>query len=356
MTLLVLLLSLILVQDPPDTGPYDLAFAEVVDSVYVAYRPEATRRPVHGNITIIVNKDDVVVVDAGASPSSARQIVDFVRTHTANPISAVILTHGHDDHVLGTQVLRDAFPDAEVIARQGTRDYLTNGRVQGRVESFAANLAQRRAGGEEEKARVAARGMPGDAAILADLRRYYDADVDVIAREHENLSVVPPTLTFETKLVLARGGRDIEILNLGPGKSGSAAIVYLPAERVVIAGDVVTHPVPYGFTRDSAGWLETLQRLDALDFATLIPGHGDVLHGKDYLRQVIGLAEFTLAEVEDAVMQGLDKDATRRRIDFAAMQEGFTHGDPLLNYRFETWYLEPVMPRTHQALSIPSEE
>jgi glyoxylase-like metal-dependent hydrolase (beta-lactamase superfamily II) len=354
MILSSLLLALTLVQVVANPGPYDLEFLEVTDSIYVAYRPDATRLPVHGNITIIINEHDVVVVDAGGAPASARQVIEHVRSLTPDPVSTLINTHGHEDHILGNQVFTEAYPGIEIIAREGTRAYLKGGRVTGRVEAFGNTLESRRATGASEIERLRRLKVPGDEAIMASLRRYYDQDLEVVAREYEHVRVTPPTATFETKLVLERPGRTIMLLNIGPGKAGSDVVVYLPVEKVLIAGDIVTHPIPYGFARDPMGWMDTLKQLDAFEFTLLIPGHGEVLRDKTYLRQVIALVAFEVDAVVRGVEQGLDEAAIRARTDFSTWLSSFTGGDPLLAYRFETWFIEPAISRAYQALSTGS--
>ena len=46
---------------------------------------------------------------------------------------------------------------------------------------------------------------------------------------------------------------------------------------LVVTGDLVTLPVPLFDTACSAGWQEALRRLDDVDFAKLVPGHGAVM-------------------------------------------------------------------------------
>lgn len=52
------------------TGVYDFELRRVADGIYVAVRPDVFRQPVEGNLTFIVNADDVVVVPA-SSPLAA---------------------------------------------------------------------------------------------------------------------------------------------------------------------------------------------------------------------------------------------------------------------------------------------
>lgn len=51
---------------------YDIKISKVKDGIYLASRPEPLRPFVEGNVTIIINEHDVVLVDAGGAPSSAR--------------------------------------------------------------------------------------------------------------------------------------------------------------------------------------------------------------------------------------------------------------------------------------------
>lgn len=333
------------------SGPYDLAFTEVRDGVWMTYRPDPYRSPVFGNVTIIVTGEDVVVVDAGSSPRAARKVIAKIRELTELPVTTLINTHGHEDHVLGNQVFADAYPDIQIIARSGTRDYLEGGRVQARIEAFPHNLAETREAGEMEIARVARRGLTGDVRVAEHLRRYYEQDIYAVRSEYRDVRVTPPTRVFEGRMVLERPGRTIELLDLGFGKAGSDVVVFLPQERLAIAGDIVTHPIPYGFARLQTEWLRSLRRLLELDFDDLIPGHGEVLVDKDYVRQIIALAEFEIEAVRETVRSGRDAETAAWDITFAGWAERFVGRDPVGLYYFNEWFVKPAVQRAHAELS-----
>ena len=164
----------LLVLPQAGNGPYDLEFTEVRDGVWMAHRPDPLRSPVFGNVTLIINGADVVVVDAGPSPRAARRIIDKIRELTDMPVTTLINTHGHEDHVLGNQAFLDAFPDIEIVARPGTVEYLRSGRVQARVRGFFNEMPERQQTAEFEAARVARRGLNGDALVAEHMRRYYE--------------------------------------------------------------------------------------------------------------------------------------------------------------------------------------
>ena len=59
--------------------------------------------------------------------------------------------------------------------------------------------------------------------------------------------------------------------------SGGDVWLFDPATRTLVAGDLVTLPVPLFDTACSAGWQDALRRLDDVDFVKLVPGHGAVM-------------------------------------------------------------------------------
>ncbi len=346
-----LLVFMLLLSPQAGDGPYDLVFTEVRDGVWMGYRPDPYRSPVLGNVTIIVTAEDVVVVDSGSSPRAARRIIAKIREITDLPVSTLINTHGHEDHVLGNQVFAEVYPDLQIVARTGTRDYLESGRVQARVRSFARTMDEAQRAGEYEIGRVARRGLNGDAQVAEHLRRYYEQDIYAVRSEYRNVRVTAPQRVFEGRMVLERPGRTIELLDLGFGKSGSDVVVFLPRERLVIAGDMVTHPVPYGFARLQTEWLRSLERLVELDFDDLIPGHGEVMVDKGYVRQIIDLAEFEIDAVAETIRSGRDASTAAWDITFAGWAERFVGKDPIGLHYFNEWFVKPAVARAHTELS-----
>jgi glyoxylase-like metal-dependent hydrolase (beta-lactamase superfamily II) len=71
---------------------------------------------------------DCLIVDAGLE---AGELVDFLQRHKLNPV-AVVLTHGHADHITGVALLRENHPDIKVYIHKldaemltGTKNYLS---------------------------------------------------------------------------------------------------------------------------------------------------------------------------------------------------------------------------------------
>ena len=77
--------------------------------------------PIQGNALFIINDRDVVVVDTGLLPSTARVMAAELRKLTAKPVRYVINTHWHDDHHTGNGVYRELWPEVEFIGHRDTR-------------------------------------------------------------------------------------------------------------------------------------------------------------------------------------------------------------------------------------------
>jgi len=335
-------------------GPFDLAFKQVANGIHLAYRPEPLRYIVEGNVTIIINRNDVVVVDGSGAPASAQQVIAYIRALTSKPVSVLVNTHGHGDHTVGNQEYARAFPGVEIIARPEVRVYMTSeGPMSGGnidyVRQIAQSVASRQEAGRKEIAELEASAAPD--TVIAVLRQYYEHDIYIRQQEYRTVQVTPPTMTFEGRLVLYRDNRRIEILHLGVGDTSGDAVVYLPDDRVVITGDMVVHPIPYGFSHFPLEWASTLDALAALDFDILIPGHGEVQTDRVYLDQVRDLLRDVRTQVQRGIDNGQDLETIRQHIDLSRQQRLFARDDPVLRYFFTEYFSNAHITRTYRALT-----
>ena len=245
---------------------------KVADGVHVAVATPAYK--VNSNTAIIESDDGVVIVDTHSKPSAARVIVERLRDITTKPVRYVVNTHFHWDHWHGNEVYPAAYPHAEIVTNQLTREAMvTKGlkRIQDHVRQVPREIAQL-------EAERAAAGAPAERARL-------EANVRLAASylaEVRALKPALPTMVFERTMTLYRRDREIHLLYLGRAHTEGDVFVYLPKEKVVITGDAVIGWTPYmgdGYPED---WVATLDRLAQLDWRHMIMGHGDVA-GRDWL-------------------------------------------------------------------------
>jgi glyoxylase-like metal-dependent hydrolase (beta-lactamase superfamily II) len=147
---------------------------------------------------------------------------------------------------------------------------------------------------------------------------------------YAGMSVYPADLTFTDRLSLPDADAPVEVMFLGRGNTDGDAVVWTPRQRVLASGDLVVAPVPYAAHTYPGEWIATLKRLEGLDFAYLVPGHGSVMTDRSYVEMLIAALQTVRDQVEPLAKAGVPLEEVRRRIDLAAMQDGFTGEDAWL--------------------------
>jgi len=290
----------------PAAGDARFDLQRVADGVHVAVAAPAYK--VNSNTAIIESDDGAVIVDTHSKPSAARVIVDRLRDITARPVRYVVNTHFHWDHWHGNEVYPAAYPGAEIITNQLTREAMVKKglkRIQDHVRQVPAEVARLR--GEL----AAATTTEQRAKLQADLRLAESYLAEVRA-----LKPALPTMAFERTMKLYRRDREIHLLHLGRAHTEGDVFVYLPKEKVVITGDAMIGWTPYmgdGYPED---WVGTLDRLAALDFTHIIMGHGDPC-GREWLTTFRGYVRDMVEGVRREVAAGATLDEVKARVPAA---------------------------------------
>lgn len=321
-------------------GNFELV--KLANGVYLARRTEPPGLTVNANSVFIINEEDVIVVDATLTPGTAKEALAALRKLTDKPVRYVVNTHWHDDHVMGNVAYRDAFPGADFVAHEKTREYLPTTGLNNRRMAMSPggypgfiNALKRRLEKNESVF-----GGPLDeeerAALTSDIRigeRYM--------AENPMATVVLPTVTLRERLTLHRGARVIEILYLGRGHTSGDIVVHLPNEGIVIAGDLVIHPVPYvGNPQSHPGdWGETLDKLLALGHTMIVPGHGPVLRDDTYVRLMSRLFASMKQQVAAAVASGKTVEQVRKSVNLDEYRKLFVGDSRVRRDIFDSYVL-----------------
>ncbi|HWS90342.1 MAG TPA: MBL fold metallo-hydrolase [Pyrinomonadaceae bacterium] len=322
------------------TGNFETV--KLAEGVYVARRTEPPGLTVNGNSVFIINEADVVVVDATLTPGTAREGLTALRKLTDKPVRYVVNTHWHDDHVMGNVVYREAFPGADFIAHENTREYLPTTGLKNRqmamspggYPGFIAALKRRLEKNESVF------GGPLD----EEERAVIASDIKIGERymaENPSAAVVLPTVTLRERLTLHRGARVIDILYLGRGHTSGDIVVHLPAEGILIAGDLVIHPVPYvGNPQSHPGdWGETLEKMLALKHMMIVPGHGPVLRDDSYVKLMSNLFASMKRQVAAAVARGETIEQVRKSVNLDEFRKQFVGDSRVRRDIFDSYVL-----------------
>ena len=234
-------------------------------------------RPENCNSAIIELKDSVLVVDTASTPSAGRALIAEIKKLTAKPVRYVVNTHFHWDHYWGNEAFVEAFPGVEIISTETTRlDMKRMGIGNAQLARWKIEIPQYI---EKWKAALPKSTDPAERAKLQDRVTKWGEAVE----EFKTMRPVLPNVTFERRMLLGQGDSRVEILWLGRGHTPGDAVVYVPSRHVVASGDLLAGDTPYIGTVTPQEWVETLDELGKLDFDFVIPGHGDVMKGKDGL-------------------------------------------------------------------------
>ena len=287
----------------PSSGDAKFDIKKVADGVHVAVAAPVYK--VNCNTAIIESADGVMVVDTHSKPSAARVIVAQLRDITARPVRYVVNTHFHWDHWHGNEVYPAAYPDAEIVTNQITREAMVRKglkRIQDHVRQVPDEIARLRS------ALAAARGSEERATLETDLRlaeSYLD--------EVRALRPALPTIAFEQTMKLYRRDRESHLLHLGRAHTEGDVFVYLPKEKVVITGDAVIGWTPFMGDGYPEEWAGTLDRLGQLDWTHLIMGHGDVA-GREWFETFRSYVRDMVEAVRREAATGATLDEVKQRV------------------------------------------
>ena len=119
-------------------------------------------------------------------------------------------------------------------------------------------------------------------------------------------AVTESVVTFEGTLTLHTPEVEVKMLSVGDCLGEGDAVVYLPQQKVLFAGDLVLPgfmPFHEGRTPTIRNWIAALKILDKLDVDTIVPGHGAV-GGKELIKQQADFLAALVGEVKKALAAG----------------------------------------------------
>lgn len=311
----------------PSVLTRERSVTRVADGIYVIRHRDALDTNPQGNTTVVIGSREVLVVDSGYLPSSAREDVQEIGRWTRLPVRYLVNTHWHPDHIRGNATYAAAFPHLAIIAHDATPD-LERGFDPGNLTRYRDRVAALRRDLES--------GRAADGTALAESTRAEEsADLKrrtPVLEEFEGYQPVYPNVTFRDSMAIDLGGRRVVLFHPGSGHTVGDVVAWVPAERVLIAGDLVAYPVPYFFAGQPYDEIDTLERLRSLGAATIVPGHGPVLHDDRYVVRTLallrGVRDQVVAEVRRRGSLRARLEDVRPAIRFGSAEREFAGRDP----------------------------
>jgi len=318
----------------------------VADGVYAFITPEERSSFQAGNSVAIVGDDGVLVFDTGNIPSATRAQIAEIRRLTPKPVRWVVDSHWHPDHTLGNGEYRKAFPGVAIIGTSATRAGILE-----RVPTYIDQMKSFAPIDSVMRVRLAT-GKLRDGSPMPDALRLAwgltTRDYAEFMPEVVHTTPSPPDLVFDDSLTISLGKRRVQLVRPGRGNTAGDTFLFLPDERVLLAGDLVTMPCPFPGTAYFADWIHSLEVLEARHAAAIVPGHGDVQHDYEYVAMVRELIAFTLDRARDAVKHGVSAEDFGKQTDFSSFAARFAGDDPVRREAFNNFYVQAALPRAYE--------
>lgn len=335
----------------------------LAEGVYLFRAPSALDKWTSSSTVVVIGSDRVVVFDTNTLPSTARSILAGIRELTDQPVRMVINSHWHMDHWSGNGVYADTFPGLQIVSTFQTRQFMARMPAPYFVNSVGVREA-RAALDAATETETLADGTEATEERLGAMRRdleerlVFEAEVAATRR-------VLPTMTYSDSLDISMGGRRLQLCSL-TGDAAASTVLYLPQEKILVAGDVLTRQEDgrgaQPWTMNSfavSEWVAGLKRLETVDADIIVPGQGPPLYDGEYLRTTIELYETLIAETHLALEEGAVRlSDVRSKVDVDAFFPRFHIDDPGLADSFEQHVvmalIRKIIEEAHDGVRPPS--
>ena len=252
------------------------------------------------NRGFIVGDKGVTVIDTQRSIDADKLVLAEIARTTSKLVNSVILTHGDPDHIGGLP----AYPaDIAIIAHENLKSVM----------------------------KVSIAAAPAKGGNYVPL--------------YQALANRLPTRTIGASETVTLNGVRMQLIYSGPAHTSADLSVYLPAQRIVFAGDILVNSSDYPVIHlegNSLGWIAAMKALLALKADTYIPGHGPVrpkaelierLHAVEQrrarIKEMVDEGK-TLTEIKQALQEKVESTqfATFVESTFDELTQGYPHAQP----------------------------
>ena len=275
-------------------------FIKVTERVYCATDYAAS------NVTYIITDKSVVVVDTTENPSSAKKTLQELRKITQLPISYIIYTHHHPDHITGAKVFKGE--TTKIIAQKKFPEQLAQ---FNRLLPYYLRIREIQFGLSLPKAE---RGITN-----VNFERTSKGEGATGPMES---GYFPPDILVDDKYIFEEGGVQFELYHT-MGETLDHLMIWMPQEKVLLPGDLFyeSFPMlssPMKPSRPVKKWADSLERMRQLQPAYLVPGHQNPIVGTQEVSAALTNYEKAIRYVHDetvkGINQGLKLEEIRQRI------------------------------------------
>jgi glyoxylase-like metal-dependent hydrolase (beta-lactamase superfamily II) len=220
------------------------------------------------NAGIIDLGDQTLVFDTFMTPAAGADLRTVAEDLTGRPVSLVVNSHHHGDHVRGNQ----AFAGTSILSTARTAELIG--------ETSPDDLDSYREGLTDWISSLG-RKLTGQIHALSPVEsedlKLTRAMAESILASLPDLSITIPTDVLTDELTIEGSAQSVRIITLGGGHTDSDTFVFLPDASVLFAGDLLwVENHPWAGDGHPDEWVNIIYRMKALSPDVVLPGHGTV--------------------------------------------------------------------------------
>lgn len=264
---------------------YTKGLHDLENGVYAYLQPDGSWG--WSNAGLIVDGDESLLVDTLFDLALTQEMLDAMKaaTKAAESIDTLVITHANGDHHYGSQLVKGA----EIIASKACAEELNETPPQ-----MLAELAK-------------------NAPNMGDLGTFFIHCFGPF--KFDGLTPLKPTRTFEKRLDIRIGSKEVRLIEVGPTHTNGDVIVSVPDAGVVFAADILfIGGTPIMWVGPVANWIRACDLMLEMDAEIFVPGHGPITD-KQGVEAVKGYWEYVTDEARKRYDAGMSADEAIADID-----------------------------------------
>ena len=225
------------------------------------------------NIGFIVGEKSVLIIDTGGTLEIAKNLLETVKNKTSLPISHVVITHGHPDHYLGSEIFK--ISNIQFIGHENLK----------RSINMNFNFYKTLQASSIE-----------DQSIL-DIKPVFP-DLEIKKNQ---------TITVDL------GGREVKIRAWESGHTDSDLSVYDVKSKILWTENIFVNRIP-SVRASILGWKKNLEITSKMDINRIIPGHGKITTKDEALLPMLSYFRRMIKEIRTLHDKGINIETAQKEV------------------------------------------
>ncbi|WP_042150232.1 MBL fold metallo-hydrolase [Paucisalibacillus sp. EB02] len=229
-----------------------------------------------------------IVFDTFNTQQASEDLKTFAESITNHPVTWVINSHWHGDHIRGNQSFKE-------------RTIISSGITFSKIKELHPSRINTQKNDLQGLSNYI-KSLQSQLTHSEDKRLAYQINfLKELEKSLPTLELILPNQTFTSELSFHGENCNAKLFTLGGGHSVCDSVLYIPEDKVIFMGDLLfvkCHPTFFEESNPSI-WVEILRRIEGLEFDIAIPGHGPVGTKEDVTKLITYITDIKEIVIEN---------------------------------------------------------